>query len=467
MSGLPLPAVPHQHRSAQPALKRCADSRYAWPPLIAGSLTALVTAWVFCQLPPPNKLSLTALFLTSVGYVSVTILAGGMGVWALIPLRTKSPLESGVLALDAGVGWAWLPAIVLLFRHDSMWTLVVTSVASAAMAACVRNAIASQTVLQDRVDDRRWRARIISACWHGAMIAVLVRSILTASVLLAVSGFASVWHLTSTGVYAVERKKGPAAWRFTWVAAFAILITSVALLPQLRNRRVASEISSLLGLSETSRETAASERHSQSATSKPSYESIILWTVRKEKKTIASLAPRTTLLPVGKSSNLMVIPFDGSYWYFKEPNKSPGPKAHLAHGSPLTLDIHSADWLPLVMEAHQDIGSSVDLACCSEIQVAIKNANNQPGTIFLGVILKDSALPGKPMQYLGVQPVVSSEAGHFSIKPVPVDEVLKFPVPTRPKIPKFDEIIVAVFPAMGSSVEGAKIAIQQFALLPR
>lgn len=385
MSGLPLPAVPHQYGSARPALKRGVDSSHAWPPIIVGSLTALATTWVFCQLPPSNKLSWTALFLTSVEYVSVTILAGGVGVWALIPPRTKSALESGVLALSAGVGWAWLPAIVLLFRQDSLWSLVVTSAASTVMAACVRNAIASQTVLQDRVDDRRWRARIISACLHGAMLAVLVRSILTAGVLLAVSGFTSVSHLTSTGVYAVERKRSPAhaASRFTWVAALAILITSAALLPRLRNRRLASEISSSLELSETSREASASERQSQSATSKSSYESIILWTVRKEKKTIAPLAPRTTLLPMGKSSNPMVIPFDGSYWYFKEPNKSPGPKAHLAHGSPLTLDIHSADWLPLVMEAHQDIGSSVDLACCSEIQVAIKNANNRPGTMFL------------------------------------------------------------------------------------
>lgn len=63
--------------------------------------------------------------------------------------------------------------------------------------------------------------------------------------------------------------------------------------------------------------------------------------------------------------------------------------------------------------------------------------------------------------------MVSSEAGHFSIKPVPVDEVLKFPIPTHPKIRKFDEITVAVFLATGSSLEGAKIAIQQFALLPR
>jgi hypothetical protein len=85
----------------------------------------------------------------------------------------------------------------------------------------------------------------------------------------------------------------------------------------------------------------------------------------------------------------------------------------------------------------------------------------------LGVILSDIASTGTPSQYLGERIVVSSEPGHFSIKSSPVDEVLRFTIPSHSNIRRFDQITVVFLPSPQHDVVGARIAIQKFILYPR
>jgi hypothetical protein len=93
----------------------------------------------------------------------------------------------------------------------------------------------------------------------------------------------------------------------------------------------------------------------------------------------------------------------GCFWYFRPRGQGPGSRTHVAHGNPLTLDIRSSDFVPLVMEAHHDLGTAIPLACCREIQVTIENNDNMPGGIALGMLLTDSTSLGKPTLYLGQQ----------------------------------------------------------------
>jgi hypothetical protein len=62
---------------------------------------------------------------------------------------------------------------------------------------------------------------------------------------------------------------------------------------------------------------------------------------------------------------------------------------------------------------------------------------------------------------------VSSEPGHFFIKSSPVEEKLRFSIPPRREIEKFDEITVIYFPPPDRAIVGLKVAIEQFELLPR
>lgn len=118
----------------------------------------------------------------------------------------------------------------------------------------------------------------------------------------------------------------------------------------------------------------------------------------------------------------------------------------MAHGDPTTVSIHSNDLLPLVLEAHQTFGSSIDLSNCGQIQVTIKNRDRRPGRIALGIVLTDSTAAGKTSLYLGEKPILSSGPAHPSADFSLEREIITFQVPTSAKIRQFDEITVLFFP---------------------
>jgi hypothetical protein len=62
------------------------------------------------------------------------------------------------------------------------------------------------------------------------------------------------------------------------------------------------------------------------------------------------------------------------------------------------------------MEAHQNLAPSVDLSCCSEIDIAITNPDIGSERIALGLRLTDSRSIGKPSKDLGERVILSSEA---------------------------------------------------------
>jgi len=195
-------------------------------------------------------------------------------------------------------------------------------------------------------------------------------------------------------------------------------------------------------------------------------ESIILWPI-PEKKQIAAPVPASISPFAARAARPLVIRFDGPYWYFQPPGERPGPRAHQAQGNPIAVNIEANNFIPLTMEAVQNLSSPIRLSRCREIQVTVENRDNLRGPIALGLLLTDSSAPGKPSLSLGRQPVLSSEPAQFTIKSVPADEVLCFPIPDRAKIRKFDEITVLFLPDVEHFEVGPKIAIQEFALLPR
>ena len=79
-----------------------------------------------------------------------------------------------------------------------------------------------------------------------------------------------------------------------------------------------------------------------------------------------------------------MIRFDGSYWYFQSQGKARGTMAHVERGSPLTVDVRSTNYIPLVMEAHESLSAAIPLTCCRGIRVTIENYDNAPGIISLG-----------------------------------------------------------------------------------
>jgi hypothetical protein len=140
---------------------------------------------------------------------------------------------------------------------------------------------------------------------------------------------------------------------------------------------------------------------------------------------------------------------------------------NVTHGDPFEANIHSTDFMPLVMEAHQGLATTVRISRCREIQVVIENRDNRPGDISVEMLLTDSVATGKPTLHLGQQRIMSSESNHFRIKLSRVEETLRFPIPSQSAIHKFDQITLVVTPDSARLEIGAKIAVRQFVFLAR
>jgi len=197
------------------------------------------------------------------------------------------------------------------------------------------------------------------------------------------------------------------------------------------------------------------------------YIGIILWPPPIKKTAILPPIPHAHTLGPGRLTQPVVIPFDGPYWYFKSPAKAPGLHAHIANGQPTESNVRSSDRAPLFMQAHQNLGVPIDLACCAAIDLALTNADIRPGAIQLGLLLTDSTTPGKPTLYLGAKVVPSSTARSISLNRAPVKETLRFPVIPSSKLTRFDEITVIYLPAWERDLAGAKLSLQSFTLIPK
>lgn len=161
--------------------------------------------------------------------------------------------------------------------------------------------------------------------------------------------------------------------------------------------------------------------------------------------------------------NPISIPFYGAYWFFKPPDTKPPFDSYHTHGSPAEMTFSAPDSRPLIMEAHQNLGKLIDLACCREIRIEIQNADRYPGTVAVELVLVNSRDGQKGSVSLGSAPVTSAPGDPRA----PLKETLTFPLRAHASIRQFDELMIR-FPRQRSRINrSAKIAIDRFVLVPR
>jgi hypothetical protein len=189
---------------------------------------------------------------------------------------------------------------------------------------------------------------------------------------------------------------------------------------------------------------------------------VILLPEKQEHTTLVPPLPSMTAnLFDSKHPNPISIPFYGAYWFFKLPDTKPPPDSYRTHGTPSEMTFYAPDSRPLIMEAHQDLGKLINLACCREIRIEIENADRYPGTVSMELVLENSK-EGHNVS-LGSAPVTSApdDPGTAS------KETLTFPIPSSTSITQFDELTIR-FPRQRQRINrSAKIAIKRFVLVPR
>jgi len=159
-------------------------------------------------------------------------------------------------------------------------------------------------------------------------------------------------------------------------------------------------------------------------------------------------------------SDLVSIPFDGVYRFWKGPSEVPPPNVVVMHGSPSARSFRSTDHEIMSMEARESLGFAVNPRLYGAIEIVLENVDPFPNSVSIALRVHDTANPGKWFRALGLARVSSAGAdGH------PKMQTLSFTIPAT--ISSFDELVVTYYLQGERSDRSARIAIQGFRLVPR
>ena len=453
--------------------------------LAAGTLTAAAEAWFVAtrlRTPPRHAWGsgfwIGGMFWAAV-WVGMSVSGGAVTAWLTgLLVSGKKAVSVDTVWKAAAAGWALLPCLMVMAVRESWWVLPVAALATGATVFRVRpllhaageerrQVIAAGGVMRSLeglppMGAPPLRSLLVAISTQLCLLFVVRGAVARAGVALAVAV-----ALLIAGWTAWDGRG--ARWWAGDRTAVRVCGVAVALLMLV--------LTQWMGAGGTGMQTAAAGGRAGGATpargpqtnqSGSDWVGIILWPPPKKKVDVVPPRPNTPLLGHGAGSKPLIIPFDGPYWYFKAPLTDPGPKAHVMFGKSTEAKVRSTNWMPLRMEAHQNLGLPIDLDCCREIDVTVTNADNGAGRIDVALVLTDTDSPGRRAMNLGDQPVVSSESAHGK---EPVTETLKFTIPPSHSgvgpVRRFNEINVVIQPPAERARMGSRIAVEQFELVPR
>ena len=435
-----------------------------WLAMATGLNLAFAVCVLVCKPPWPHGLSWPGRFRAAAVYMALSCMAGAFGNWIAMPRRSAG--ELAVLLRGALRGWVFLPAIALFLQRQSFLAQVVASTAAVLMAVYLfpftsdgAVTVAEEGFFESElfatevpIGPASWMPFCISVLWAGAVLVAITGKMMIATLLLATAIYLlalQVANLLKRLEEHAERKdRGERTFILITAAFFCVLLG-------LSNPAVMKTplFANLGRFAMPSIKTPKVQ-----ATPAAGYQTIVLWPVEKEKKTVLRLPAQSASRTPGVAEPL-VIPFYGPYWYFKIPGETPGKDARLMKGDSLKVKIHSTDRLPLLMEAHQRLAKPIETDRCAEMQVVVTNDANL-GAFQVGLSLADSHAKGKPSLSLGMQHASLQTAGQ-------AEERFVFAFPKRSAVEKFDAITVTFLPDAEHARDGRKVAVERFVVVPR
>jgi hypothetical protein len=466
-------------------------------PWLAGLITAGAISSLVCSAPPSDSLSWGEVVLSAAVCVLAAFLSAAAAAWVLgsiISFQPRPRARRGVLKI-ACLAAGFAPLTLLLQERSALGMAVAAGLAAAATLWFAECDEASGPAL--RLNDSP--GLLADQVFVDLHARPLLRDLLPALWVVGCAEAAGLAQMTSHAVMAAglsgassaalarsfARQVPPQESRVGSRAdsprnpllalGLALFLTIIGLLPFLRSGWAHSAIRhfSSVGASERRRVRAAGHPLPRSVGTLAgdrggTYSGIVLWPDHPQTvKLVAPRAPTRNPFAFGVRASILSIPFDGVYWVFQAPDLQPSAQSHIAHGSPDMFNIRSTDGRPLRLEARQNLGTLIDLACCSDIRVAIQNTDRYPGTVSLELILRNTTLPDTPSQSLGTAMVASTRPGTLGGKGPAASEVLSFNIPPDLKLRQFDEVSVVFQLSPRRSNVGAKIGIERFTLVPR
>jgi len=462
-----------------------------WTPrlVIAGCAAATAVASLLCLISINRLISAIGILPAAIFCIAEAVFAGATGA-LLFGARSEQRSWSLLLfvALACGPAWVWVPSVVLLANRDSAWALPAAAVAAAALAVTLRRAGALSPDFSAPDWPRNAENELFAETlrpipweWHGLAIAIGIYAtfiFLGTGVLLfacASAAFAAFLFASRRSHISPLRarlfKASSRSVRRLAAAALPALVVTVLALLVAGGRFGGASASSANSIDRGATEKSVAHQTDPHPAGSAGlgfdgYQSIVLWPIPPKKEIVPPVLTPDLALPA-RAHRPVLIRFNGSYWYFQSPATRPGPHSHVAHGSPLNVNIHSTNSQPLMMQADQLLAEPVRISQCREIQVEVANRDNWPGPISIGMRLTDSSSTGQPSFYLGRQPVRSTLPGRFTKKQSAVEETIRFPMPAHPLIHRFDEITLIFYPDASRVEIGSRLAVEELQLIPR
>ena len=495
-----------------------------WMPPIGGLIAAALVAGLVCRLPLVHTLSWGELIGSSVECVLAVFLAGAVGTWGLSAARTgRRETATWRTILGTSLDALWLAPLALFIREGSTWGMAVAVVLVASLARSfyflrdrdepgdsgesILLLSRCEFTLSDRSPWfwRQTRAAGAALCAQTGALAGLAGYPFAGAAMVGISSAIWTWsfmrYASLDDAQSSASASAQSASRSVLLLVLAIAFTAGGLIQYLPNPywaigfAVPSRQHSRHRLTpvEGEKPSESGDRRGQTRREKTSEDGdwrnqpvenrseglfrsardansgVILWP--EEAKLTKLIAPAPAmgngLLKSHRMANPLVIPFNGVYWFFKAPDLHPPVTSRQAQGSPDALDIHSTDRRPLSMEAHENLGSMIDLDCCSRIQISIRNADRYPETVSMELILVNSSLSEKPSESLGTITVKSTPSWSLRGGQSLVHETLNFSIPPHHSLRRFDEMKIVFRLDAFRADDGAKIAIDHFVLIPR
>jgi hypothetical protein len=465
-------------QSQQVVSQMFARSQQVSSPLILPMLGSILTTSIIASLLflPPSRptLSFKQLLLRAAFDLTIAVCIHVATVWSIWRL-IREYVEPSVGTLTVHI-WAvvvWLPLITTLTAERSLWISCIVPWAFA-------NAITFLNLWSKLPQDDEPVAPIDRVFLQAPSTPPLWRALLpycitvvTMQVGLACLATGHPWSATalvSAGVMlflvrhpfvqgmAKSRRKFS---RFSLLQTAAVFfLISTALTPYLQKAYGLRSLASLL---------AVRAPLVKPATKSPigsHYSGIILTLPAKPHPRIEP--PSASHEPSFSSalSKPAIIPFDGVYWYFKQPDTRPAANARIQQGDPIKANVRSTDYHELAMEAHQTLLSPISADCCRAVRVDLLNGDDRPGTIRIELLLRDTSKQSGSPLLLGSIAIPSSQLQHIALNRPPVPESLRFQMPAKAHGMRFDEITVVIKPSSDRALAGSKIAIENFVLVP-
>jgi len=466
-----------------------------WTVLISGLLGAGVVAFLMWW-PQPHLVSWSGLLALATKRVLLVFGVCYAILSVLCAIRRDTKTGERRFILRTSSHSLWLAPLALFIYENSVWAVALTALVAVFVTKSLRTLQQSSAPVTTEESPVLWSANMFdlpdlslwfwqlsaaigaALCAQTGAVAAFAVSPRSGALLVGISFVIWTWLFTGQVYARNQRTLADSPPRILLTMTLAIVFTAIGLTRYLHGAG-GSAGHSIPWASLVRRVSLSSQRSEQTGHEQPTgespshfseaYSGIVLW---PEKQTYTKLIAPTpalvnTALARNQSEMLLDIPFNGVYWFFRAPDVGPPKGSREAHGSPEMFAMRSTDYHPMSMEAHQNFGSLISVDCCSRIEIAIRNADRYPESVFMELILTNNSSPGKPSQSLGKVMVKSTQRWRLYDDRPPVDETLSFAIPPNSAIRRFDEATVVFHLDARRAQFGAKMGVERFVLIPR